>query len=135
MPESKAFALDPSRIHINCKERYTNGSVAKQDVEKIKTDIRTGLEELTFEDGSPVLQKLLDRDEVYHGPYAHHGPDLVLLSHHGFDLKGRINCKSIFGLSGLKGMHTQDDAFFFSNIGQKAESIFEIKAVISKGYG
>ena len=59
MPESKAFALDPSRIHINCKDRYTNGSVAKQDVKKIKTDIRLGLEELTFEDGSPVLKKIL----------------------------------------------------------------------------
>ena len=134
MPESKAFALDPSRIYINDKETYTNGSVAKQDVEKIKTDIRHGLEELTFEDGSPVLQKILDRDEVYHGPYAHHGPDLVLLSHHGFDLKGRINSKSTFGLSGLKGMHTQDNAFFFSNTGQQLDTIFDFKKVILKTY-
>jgi hypothetical protein len=89
---------------------------------------------LTFEDGSPVLRKILDRNEVFHGPFAWQGPDLVLLSHHGFDLKGRITSKSIFGLSGLTGMHTQDDAFFFSDKGEKVETIFELKELILKNY-
>ena len=133
-PGSRAFALDPSRIYINTKDRYPKGSVAKDDVEKVKNEIRRGLKELTFEDGSPVLRKILDRDEVFHGPFAKQGPDLVLLSHHGFDLKGRINSKSIFGLSGLKGMHTQDDAFFFSDKGKKVETIFELKELILKDY-
>jgi len=133
-PESRAFALDPSRIYINAKDRYPGGSVGKDDVEKVKNEIRRGLEELTFEDGSPVLRKILDRDEVFHGPFTRQGPDLVLLSHHGFDLKGRINSKSTFGLSGLTGMHTQDDAFFFSDKGKKVETIFELKELILKDY-
>lgn len=133
-PESKAFVLDPSRIYIHDKNRYPMGSVVKSDVEKIKNEIRSGLEELTFEDGSPVLRKVLDRDDIFHGPLAWQGPDLVLLSHHGFDLKGRISSKSTFGLSGLKGMHTQDDAFFFSDRGEKAETIFELKELILRNY-
>ncbi len=133
-PESKAFVLDPSRIYIHAKDRYSSGSVAKNDVEKVKNEIRRGLEKLAFEDGSPVLRKILDRDEVFHGPFARQGPDLVLLSHHGFDLKGRINSKFTFGLSGLTGMHTQDDAFFFSDRGEKAETIFELKELILKDY-
>jgi predicted AlkP superfamily phosphohydrolase/phosphomutase len=133
-PESKAFALDPSRIYIHAKERYPKGSVATDDIEKIKNEIRSGLQELTFEDGSPVLRKILDRNEVFHGPFTQQGPDLVLLSHHGFDLKGRINSKSTFGLSGLTGMHTQDDAFFFSDKGKKVDTIFELKELILKDY-
>ncbi|MCK4469049.1 MAG: hypothetical protein KAU60_11920, partial [Desulfobacterales bacterium] len=80
-----------------------------------------------------VLRKILDRNEVFHGPFAQQGPDLILLSNHGYDLKGRISSKSIFGLSGLTGMHTQDDAFFFSDKGKKAETIFELKDIILKG--
>jgi predicted AlkP superfamily phosphohydrolase/phosphomutase len=133
-PESQAFGMDPSRIYIHDKERYPNGSVTKGDVEKIKSDIRSGLKELSFDDGSPVLRKILDREEVFSGPFTDRGPDLVLLSHHGFDLKGRINSKSIFGLSGLKGMHTQDDAFFFANTGERVESIFEIKELLFKTF-
>lgn len=133
-PESKAFALDPSRIYIHAKERYPKGSVATDDIEKVKNEIRSGLQELTFEDGSPVLRKILDRDEVFHGPFVHHGPDLILLSEHGFDLKGRLHSKSVFGLSGLTGMHTQDDAFFFSDKGKKVETIFELKELILKDY-
>ena len=133
-PGSRAFALDPSRIYINTKDRYPKGSVAKDDVEKVKNEIRRGLEELTFEDGSPVLRKILDRDEVFHGPFVRQGPDLVFLSHYGFDLKGRLNSKSTFGLSGLTGMHTQDDAFLFSDKGKKVETIFELKELILRDY-
>jgi predicted AlkP superfamily phosphohydrolase/phosphomutase len=132
--ESKAFVLDPSRIYINHNERFINGSVAKKDVEQIKAEIRSGLKEITFKDGSPVLKKIFDRDEIYHGPYRKHGPNLVLLSHHGFDLKGKINSETTFGHSGLYGMHTQNDAFFFSNNGQKVKSIFDIKEVILNTY-
>lgn len=133
-PESKAFALDPSRIYINTKDRYPGGSVVKDDVEKVKNEIRMGLQELTFEDGSPVLRKVLDREEVFHGPFVRQGPDLILLSHHGFDLKGRINSKSTFGLSGLTGMHTQDDAFFFSDKQERVDTIFQLKDLILKPY-
>jgi predicted AlkP superfamily phosphohydrolase/phosphomutase len=42
------------------------------------------------------------------------GPDLIVLSNHGFDMKGSVKKKEIFGKTDLEGMHTWDDAFFFS---------------------
>jgi predicted AlkP superfamily phosphohydrolase/phosphomutase len=132
--KSHAFALDPSRIYIHDKERYPRGSVAKQDVAKVKEEIRKGLQDLTDENGAPVLRKVLDREEVFSGPFVAQGPDLVLLSKYGFDLKGRITSESVFGHSGLRGMHTQDDAFFFSNRGRKAQNIFQVKSVIINSF-
>jgi predicted AlkP superfamily phosphohydrolase/phosphomutase len=41
------------------------------------------------------------------------GPDLVALSHHGFDLKGSVKRPEVFGRSALQGMHTWDDAFLW----------------------
>ena len=45
-------------------------------------------------------------------------PDLVLLSHHGFDLKGSVQKWTTSGRSKLQGIHTYDDAFFFSDGGE-----------------
>jgi len=39
---------------------------------------------------------------------------LIVLSEPGFDLKGSIRKKEIFGRSYLQGMHTWDDAFFWA---------------------
>jgi len=59
-------------------------------------------------------------------------PDLVLLSHHGFDLKGSVQKRTTSGRSKLQGMHTYDDAFFFSDGGEKCGSIFEVKGMVKK---
>jgi hypothetical protein len=43
------------------------------------------------------------------------GPDLVVLTHKGFDVKSSVKQKDVFGRTpGLSGMHTWDDAFFWS---------------------
>ena len=128
--ESKAFVMDPSRIYIHQKGRYPRGSVAADDVSRVKDEIRCGLEELKFEDGSDVIKKIYDRDELYHGPQTDRGPDMVLLSHFGFDLKGKLNSSSVFGRTVLQGMHTQNDAFFYSDKGKRVKTIFDLKEII-----
>jgi predicted AlkP superfamily phosphohydrolase/phosphomutase len=57
-----------------------------------------------------VIRNVFRRDEIYSGPVAGAGPDLVALSHHGFDLKGSLHAADVFSRSGLQGMHTWDDA-------------------------
>jgi predicted AlkP superfamily phosphohydrolase/phosphomutase len=133
-PSSKAFAMDPSRIYINKKDRFKNGSIGKKDVEKIKSEIASGLGELTYKNGSPVLRQVFDREQLYHGPYKKFGPDLVLLSEYGFDLKGKIGSPYLFGRSNLQGMHTNDDAFIFSNRGNGVRTIFDVKNLILDEY-
>ena len=41
------------------------------------------------------------------------GPDLVLLSHRGFDLKGAVGKGVLHNREIFTGMHTQDDAFLY----------------------
>jgi hypothetical protein len=55
---------------------------------------------------------------------------LVILSEHGFDLKGRVSSDKVFSRSDLSGMHTQDDAFFYNSSGAKCETIFGVKDCI-----
>jgi predicted AlkP superfamily phosphohydrolase/phosphomutase len=111
--ESRAFALDPSRIYINRKGKYPKGTVADEDAPKIIAEIKTGLSELEYLE-APVVNKVLERDEVYDGPYANEGPDVILISNYGFDLKAKPNATAIFDRTVLTGMHTWDDAFFWS---------------------
>jgi hypothetical protein len=59
---------------------------------------------------------------------------LVALSNPGFDLKGKVSGNGVFGRSVLTGMHTQDDAFFFSSKGAECRSIFEAKNILLEGF-
>ena len=131
-PGSSAFALDPSRIYINLKGKYPLGTVDASDYDRLREELKTGLEKLEYGDGHPVIKKVYRKEELYHGACIDQAPDLVLLSLHGYDLKGRVNVSEVFGLSGLEGMHTQDDAFFFSSRGSECKSIFDAKNIIMK---
>ncbi|MBU4129124.1 MAG: alkaline phosphatase family protein [Proteobacteria bacterium] len=129
-PDSTAFALDPSRIHINMKGKYPFGKVDISDLNRVCEELKDGLEKLCFDDGNCVAKKVYFKEELYNGPYIDQAPDLVVLSHHGYDLKGRVSSPEVFGLTNLQGMHTQDDAFFFNSNGMQCNSIFEAKKII-----
>jgi len=128
---TKAFALDPSRIYIHRQGRYPRGEVDPSDAPKVMDDIRKGLLELEIS-GNRVLRGVFSKEEIYDGPLLGHAPDLVCLSHHGFDLKGSIKKEKVFDKTDLNGMHTQDDAFFYSNREIPCETIYEVKNIILK---
>lgn len=110
---TRAFALDPSRIYLNLVGKYPKGSVKPGDAGPILADIKAGLSELTF-DGERVIERVFERAEAYHGPFADQGPDLIAVSRYGYDIKGSLKRKEIFGETALTGMHTWDDAFLWS---------------------
>jgi predicted AlkP superfamily phosphohydrolase/phosphomutase len=112
-PESAAFALDPSRIYLHSQGRFPKGAVSEAARKTLKREIAEKLGRLEFE-GRRVIRRVCDADEVYRGPLVSSGPDLLVISEPGFDLKGSVKKKEVFGRTTLQGMHTWDDAFFWS---------------------
>ena len=113
-PSSKAFAMDPNRIYLHDKDKFPNGCIEPEEKNSLKSEIKAKLKNLEFL-GEKVVRKVFDTEDIYSGPLSSRGPDLIVLSEYGFDMKGSIKKKDLFGKSDLQGMHTWDDAFFWSS--------------------
>ena len=108
---SKVFVLDPGRFYINLKGKYPLGLVAQgEEYNELVEKLIERLQGVEF-NGKKVIKKVFRKEEIYSGLYIEQGPDLIALSNYGFDLKGNVKSKKVFGNSVLTGMHTQDDAF------------------------
>jgi predicted AlkP superfamily phosphohydrolase/phosphomutase len=110
---SRAFALDPNRIYFNYKNKFPKGSVERSARKALREEIAGKLAKLEYM-GRRVVRRVFFADDVYSGPQAAKGPDLIVVGEPGFDMKGSVKKKEIFGRSGLQGMHTWDDAFFWA---------------------
>ncbi len=111
--ESRAFALDPNRIYLNLKGRFPKGSVAPSSAKALRAEVKAKLERLEFQ-GRKVVRRVFAAEDVYNGPLTPQGPDLLVVSEYGFDLKGSTKKKDVFTPTDLQGMHTWDDAFFWA---------------------
>ena len=105
-----AFGLDPSRIYLHRRGRYPRGGVAAGDTGALLDEISAAFLALRH-DGEPVIRRVFRGRDVYHGPVADQGPDLILLCANGYDLKGRLGAPDTISARRLQGMHTWDDAF------------------------
>jgi len=112
-PKSVAFFLDPGRLYLNRKRRFEQGWIEDEDAESILVEIIDKLTSLKY-NGNHVIRYTFKDQEIYKGPHLNQAPDLVLLSHKGYDLKGTVKERELFGRSDLEGMHTWDEAFFWS---------------------
>jgi len=111
--DSKAFAIDPGRIYINIDGKFPQGCVRFSDVKSLNDEIKAKLEAIQF-NGDKVIRKVFERDEIYSGPFSNYSSDLVILTNHGYDVKGSIKKRDVFDRTSFTGMHTWDDAMFFS---------------------
>lgn len=109
-----AFALDPNRLYINTEERYPRGSVKNSEREKVIEDLVDAFRNLVY-NGRKVIQRIYRREEVYHGDYLDHAPDLLLIPYSGFNLMARSEEESVFGTDNLTGMHNPE-AFIYTNL-------------------
>lgn len=110
---TKAFALDPSRIYINKKDKYPKGNIKPEEEQNVKDELFDLFSSLTF-NGEKVIKKIYEKEEIYHGSEIDYAPDLVLLPKSGYSLRGNIGKKDIFEKDDIiKGMHSQPDAFLF----------------------
>lgn len=112
-PATRAFALDPNRIFLNREGRFPAGTVKDGESRGLGEEIASKLAGLEHQ-GRKVVRRVFEAREVYSGPLTGLGPDLIVLSEPGFDLKGSVKKKEVFGRSDLQGMHTWDDAFFLA---------------------
>ncbi len=106
-----AFALDPARIYLHKRGKYPRGGVSPEREDALRDEIANVFTELTHE-GERVVRHVFHGRDVYSGPEAHHGPDLLLVPEPGFDLKGRVGATEAVAARRLQGMHTWEDAFY-----------------------
>ena len=109
--KTAVFALAPARIYIHRRGRFPRGSIPDEEVPSLKQELMSVFRSLSDGDDL-IVRRIFDGAEVYSGPHADKGPDLLLVPNNGYDLKGRIGAPEVFGERRLQGMHTWDDAFF-----------------------
>ena len=131
---SRAFALDPNRIYLNYRNKFPKGSVDRTARRSLKEDIAAKLGKLEYQ-GRRVVREVVMAERIYSGPQTGKGPDLIVVGEPGFDMKGSVRKKDVFGRSGLQGMHTWDDAFFWASedLGEDLK-IADVAPVILKNY-
>ena len=114
-PESRAFALDPSRIFINTKGRFPKGSVEPGAKEKeLIAELVEKCRHIRLPDnGEEIIETVNTREEIYKGPYIDEAADIVLTPKWHYDMKGTTRKMEFAGTGIFTGMHTHDDAFFY----------------------
>ena len=131
---SRAFTMDPNRIYLNLKDKFPKGAVDVSEKQNLKKELAEKLKNIEYS-GQRVVREVFDTEKIYSGPCVTSGPDLIVLSEYGFDMKGSVKKKEIFGRSNLQGMHTWDDAFFWAN-GKKGEdlAISDLSRIIMENF-
>jgi predicted AlkP superfamily phosphohydrolase/phosphomutase len=122
LPATRALALDPGRIYLHWAGRFPNGGLQPgREAHDLLERIAAGLSRLTFSqvtqgpDGPSIEQvrpvaRVHFGHELYQGPWAHLGPDLVAEPAEGFSLRAGLGRGGVFGLSHLSGTHRPQGA-------------------------
>ena len=68
------------QIFINLKGRQAQGWVEPADARSLRRDLKAGLLEILHpETGKPLVERVYEGEELYHGPHAHLAPDLTVV--------------------------------------------------------
>lgn len=114
--KTRVFALDPSRLYIHLEGKYRRGRVKKEEYQALREEIKAKFLALEIE-GEKVIRDVFYKEDIYSGPYLDNAPDLVLLSHYGFDLKSGVTKESLYGRTFFQGMHSQDNSLLIDSYG------------------
>jgi predicted AlkP superfamily phosphohydrolase/phosphomutase len=126
-PKSKAFAMEPSRIYLNTRDRFEKGILSRSDADELRLRLRNDLLRVRLCDlgvvgnkneGLPeekLFVEALLKEEVYSGGQLAKAPDLVVIPRKGYDPRAVINPSSPLNMDIFSGMHTHDDAFLIVN--------------------
>ena len=80
---TRAFAQGNfGQIFLNLQGRQPHGCVAPADAGALRRDLKAGLLEITNPaTGQPLVERVYEGEELYHGPHAHLAPDLTVVLH------------------------------------------------------
>jgi predicted AlkP superfamily phosphohydrolase/phosphomutase len=113
-PSSRAYSLDPGRIYLNLDGREPAGTVSKDDAAALCDELQSKLANLHDPDtGDPITAHVYRADEIYSGPETHRAPDILVMPHDGYDIKGTFDYAAFTGRNKLVGMHKYDNATLF----------------------
>ncbi|MFP4628229.1 MAG: alkaline phosphatase family protein [Halobacteriales archaeon] len=105
--DTRAYSLIPGRLFLNLDGREPRGSVAEDDYDATRDELRAMLEGLEGPDGETVIDRVVDGEEAFEGPHVDIAPDLVAIPANGFDLKaGFTGDDDVYTGSPRNGMHT-----------------------------
>lgn len=110
--ESRAFAAETNKIYLNSVDRFPGGRVKEEDRDQTLGELTELLMGVYYK-GQSVVKGVYTRNELFSGPYADMGPDLVVLPRQGFSFKTSLQCTRLFQHDRLSGTHTDDNAFLF----------------------
>jgi predicted AlkP superfamily phosphohydrolase/phosphomutase len=75
---------------------YLTPPASSQRYERLRTEIVEKLESLTTPDGRPVADAVHRGEDVYHGPYVHEGPDILLEQASGIHVSENVGSADVF---------------------------------------
>lgn len=101
-PVFDAYAPGPfaGLVRVNRKGRDHDGIVeTKEEYDRLRQEIRGKLERLRDPDtGDPFVERIYNREELYHGPYLDNAPDLVFVEKKTrFVARGGAQIPGVFG--------------------------------------
>lgn len=131
--QAKAFALDPGRIYLHRRSRFSRGCLRDTDADRLLPQLREALQGLTHE-GEQVMERVFTAAELYPGPMQERAPDLVCLARPGFDLKAKFGRKDLFGFYGRTGAHTAHGAIWYDSHGSRPYRMRDIGKEILKHF-
>jgi predicted AlkP superfamily phosphohydrolase/phosphomutase len=113
-PSSRLYSLDPGRIYVNLAGREPGGTVSDADMVPLLHEVSARLADLRDpESGEAIVQSVNWADHIYDGPHRDRAPDLLLMPHDGYDMKGSFESSRLTGRGKLVGMHKYDNATLF----------------------
>lgn len=123
------YSLVPGRIYLNLKGREERGSVKPSEYYAVRDKVKARLLEFHDPDSDePIMDKVMYREEIYHGDCIADAPDIIAHPKNGYDLKASLDGNQIFTRSALTGMHTYEDAMI-SGIGIDVSAVSSIDQV------
>ena len=116
---SKAFSMAPGRIYLHLSGDTPEGKVEKgAEAHKLRKNISESLLNLLDpETGANVIERVVDMRQEWNTTDFDKSevqlPDLIAIPFPGYELKGELSVKKLYGNNRFSGMHTYGDAFVY----------------------